>query len=72
VGEIEEVTAEELENVAGAANQISMAGVTDIVKVPIHLDITVFEETQSTDTYLYIGKYNGEFRIIYTDAMENL
>ena len=67
-GEAEEVTAEELDTIALNAKQVSMDDVSDIVKYSLHIDMNVMGQSQSQDTYLYIGKYKGEYRIIYTEA----
>lgn len=67
-GEAEEVTAEELDTIALNAKQVSMDDVSDMVKYSLHIDMNVMGQAQSQDTYLYIGKYKGEYRIIYTEA----
>ena len=70
IGEEEQVSAEELAELEPKTTQVDWADVSDIVKFPMHTEITMFEQTQVQDSYLYIGKYKGEYRIINADVFD--
>ena len=50
--------------------QIDWADVSDVVKFQMHTEMTLFEQTQVQDSYLYVGKYKGEYRILNADVFD--
>ncbi len=51
---------------------IKKEDVSDVVKYPVHAEMTFFGQEQKSDTFIYIGKYKGEYRVIYTDSMDTV
>ena len=70
LGEAEDVSDEELEKLKPKTTQVDWADVSDMVKYTMHIEMTVFDQTQNMDSYLYIGKYKGEYRIINADIFD--
>ena len=65
--EAEEVTQDDLNGITEV--YVSITDVTDIVKFPMTAKVTVMGQEQVTNSYVYVGKYNGQYRIITQETL---
>lgn len=69
-GEAEDLSEEEQEELFIFSSRIEEEDVSDVVKYLIHVETNTVGNQESTDSYLYVGKYRGEYRVVYTDLFD--
>ena len=62
VGDAEKASADEIKFRPDV--YVDLNEVSDIVKYPVTMKTVVFGQESVTESYIYIGKYNGQYRVI--------
>jgi hypothetical protein len=71
LGESSTVEDDVLEKLKEKTTQIDWADVSDVTKYLIRTDITMFDQTSTQETYIYVGKYKGEYRVLNADVYDD-
>lgn len=71
LGESSPVEDDVLEKLKERTTQIDWTDVSDVTKYLIRTDITMFDQTSTQETYIYVGKYKGEYRVLNADVYDD-
>ena len=71
LGESSTVEDDVLEKLKEKTTQLDWADVSDVTKYLIRTDITMFDQTRTQETYIYVGKYKGEYRVLNADVYDD-
>lgn len=71
LGESSAVEDDVLEKLKEKTTQIDWADVSDVTRYVIRTDITMFDQTKTQETYIYVGKYKGEYRVLNADVYDD-